>query len=221
MGEPDELLDSMPGSVRLAIDFGTELQLEIDGVSPRLQSKVVGMEQDRFLIVKTPSASEIGGISVKLFPGNRVIARYVFSGSVYGFETSIIESVTSPFSLLFLNFPRVINERNIRSNRRIHTALPARIEAGDNSKDGTITDISITGCQFEARIGKPESAAFDKVDAEVQLALQLPGMAGELQIAGVLRNVRKDGGSLKLGMSFADLDESAQLQIDSYVKLSD
>jgi hypothetical protein len=53
------------------------------------------------------------------------------------------------------------------------------------------------------------------------LTLQLPGVAGDVQIRGKLRSLRKDDRKLEAGISFGELEEQVQLAIDSYVKLSD
>jgi hypothetical protein len=217
----DDYLNELDVGRRLVVDFGTELQLEIGGVDPRLRSEFVGMERGRFIVVKTPTLSELGGISVKLFGGNRVVVRYVYSGSVFGFETSIMEAVSSPFRLLFLAYPKVVNERNLRSNRRVNTTLPARLGSGENAAEGTITDISITGCQFETRTDKLPESVDAKVDAEVEVTLQLPGVAEEFNIKGQIRNVRKEARHIEIGIAFGELEESVQLAMDGYLKLSD
>ena len=219
-GNAGDYLDELAVGARLAVEIGTEMQLEIDGVSSRIRSQLIGMEPNEYMIVKTPTLSQFGGISVKLYSGNRVVVRYVFGGSVYGFETSIIESISSPYRLLFLKTPKVVSERNIRANRRMNTTLPGRVIAGDSVIEGTITDISIEGCRFEARRNKDAAAPLEELGTAIDIALQLPGVSGELSLKGIIRNVRKDGDSLELGLAFSGLDENAQLSIDSYVKLS-
>ena len=69
-----DFLDSLETRPHVEGEFGTEIQLEIDGVASRLQTQLIGIDTDRILIVKTPTMSQIGGINVKLFAGNRVIA---------------------------------------------------------------------------------------------------------------------------------------------------
>lgn len=217
----DDILEDGDEDRHFDVDFGTELQLEIGGVDPRLRSIFVGMERGRFIVVRTPTMSELGGIEVKLFGGNRVVVRFVYSGTVFGFETSIIEAVSSPFRLLYLAYPKVVNERNIRSNRRVNTTLPAKLGSGENTCDGTVTDISITGCQFETRTGRIPDSLGARVGSDIDITLQLPGVAGEFQITGQIKNIRKEGKNTELGVAFGDLEENVQLAIDEYVKLSD
>lgn len=217
----DDYLSTFDAGPRIEGEFGTEMQLEIDGVASRLRTQLIGIDTDRILIVKTPTMSQIGGINVKLFGGNRVIVRYVYRGSVYGFETAIVEAITSPMRLLFLAYPKVVTERNIRSNPRVNTVLPARMKVGDENIEGTVTDISISGCQFEIRRDKLPEAARLEIETEVDLSLQLPGASEDFRIRGKIKSLRKDERKFEAGMSFGDLDENVQLAIDSYVKLSD
>jgi len=216
-----DFLDSIETRPHVEGEFGTEIQLEIDGVASRLQTQLIGIDTDRILIVKTPTMSQIGGINVKLFAGNRVIVRYVFEGVVYGFETAIVEAITSPLRLLFLAYPKLVTARTIRSNPRVNTSLPARLKAGETGADGTITDISISGCQLEIRRQHLPEAGRLAVDADVELTLQLPGVAGDFQIRGKLRSLRTGERKLEAGISFGALEEQVQLAIDAYVKLAD
>lgn len=217
----NDLLGPFENGPRIEGEFGTELQLEIDGVASRLRTQLIGIDADRILIVKTPTMSQIGGINVKLFAGNRVIVRYVFEGSVFGFETAIVEAITSPMRLLFLAYPKVVTARNIRSNPRVNTSLPAKLKAGEAGADATVTDISISGCQLEIRREGLPPAVKLAVDADVEITLQLPGVAGDLQIRGKLRSLRTGERKLEAGISFSELEEQVQLAIDAYVKLAD
>ena len=216
-----DFLDSLETRPHVEGEFGTEIQLEIDGVASRLQTQLIGIDTDRILIVKTPTMSQIGGINVKLFAGNRVIVRYVFEGVVYGFETAIVEAISSPLRLLFLAYPKLVTARTIRSNPRINTSLPARLKAGETGADGTVTDISISGCQLEMRRDHLPATAKLDVDTDVELTLQLPGVGGDFQIRGKLRSVRSGERKLEAGISFGELEEQVQLAIDAYVKLAD
>ena len=216
-----DFLDSLETRPHVEGEFGTEIQLEIDGVASRLQTQLIGIDTDRILIVKTPTMSQIGGINVKLFAGNRVIVRYVFEGVVYGFETAIVEAISSPLRLLFLAYPKLVTARSIRSNPRVNTSLPAKLKAGETGADGTVTDISISGCQLEIRRDHLPATAKLDVDADVELMLQLPGVGGDFQICGKLRSLRTGERKLEAGISFGALEEQVQLAIDAYVKLAD
>ena len=219
----DAYLDDLDVGGRIAIDFGTELQLEIDGVAGRVRSELVGMDHGKYLVVKTPTVAQLGGIGGKLYAGNRVVVRYVYGGSVYGFETSVIDAIAQPVRVVFLTCPKVVNERNIRSNRRIETLLPARIDVDAQSLEGTVTDISTSGCHFriKAQKGATPFGGKNEVDKDIELSVQLPGVSGELYLRGKLKNVRREEGTVEAGIAFVDLDEETHSRIAAYIELTD
>ena len=212
----DDFLDGLNLERSVSADFGTEMQIELDGVSSRLKTQFVGMEEGKYLIVKTPGAGPLGGIAVKLFAGNRVVVRYVHRGSVFGFETTIIDSLNSPACLLFLAYPKVVTERGIRSNPRVHTSLPARIGSGEAVNTGTITDISISGCQLEARISSGSMSVNPETD--ISFAVKLPGISGDLELKGTIRSAEKGEKSVRLGIQFSELAEDVQSAISEYIE---
>lgn len=206
--------------VEISASIGTEVRLEIEGLKARLSSKLVGIGSREYLIVTTPGLGQTEGVASTLVPGNRVVVRYADRGSVYEFETSIIDTIETPFQLIFLKAPTVVVDREIRSNPRIDTTLPARIE-NDPEITGIVTDISISGCHFEVRSTQTLPDALSEIGAPVVLHLRLPGVVGEIGAKGTLRNARNRDGRFALGVAFAEMEERHQLAIDEYVNLSD
>jgi hypothetical protein len=215
----DSHADRSPVGAAISAGIGTQFRLQIDGIEPRLSSTLVGIGSGEYLIVTTPGLTDAESTG-KLSPGNRVVVRYLDRGSVFGFETSIIEAISTPFPLIFLKAPTLVVDREIRSNRRVDTALPARIES-DPEITGVVTDVSISGCQFEVRSQAPLPDGLYKVGAEIIVHFKLPGIAREIGAKGTLRHAQTKGGKVALGVAFAEMEESDQLAIDEYVKLSD
>jgi hypothetical protein len=147
--------------------------------------------------------------------------RYVFEGVVYGFETAIVEAISSPLRLLFLAYPKLVTARTIRSNPRVnhlaacaaqsrrhrrrrhghryqHLGVPARDPARQLAR----------GRKARRRLGRRSHAA-------------TTGVGGDFQIRGKLRSLRTASARLEAGISFGELEEQVQLAIDAYVKLAD
>ena len=134
---------------RIFIELGTEFQIEIEGITFRLKSTLVGMELGQYLIIKTPSfPSEVGNIKQKLFPGIEIVVRYLHKGTVFGFRTQLIEAFFTPRRLLFLEYPKVIEHYDLRSNRRVECIIPAKIILKEKETEGTILDINEKGCRI-------------------------------------------------------------------------
>jgi len=73
---------------RVAVELGTKIKLEFEGVEIPLQSSMIGLEHDNYIILKTPEPFQ--RIEHKIFPGSELIVRYLSSGTVYAFQTRII-----------------------------------------------------------------------------------------------------------------------------------
>src|SRR5690242_12603869 len=86
---------------RVLIEIGTEVLMEINGVTGRLPSVFVGMEANRYMIFKVPKAQV--NLANKLIKGGGIVVRYRYQGRIYGFQSVILGTVSEPFGLLFLN----------------------------------------------------------------------------------------------------------------------
>ena len=78
-----ENVDHLDIGKRILLEPGTQLQIEIEGVTSRFKSTLVGMEPDEYLIVKTPKAALSGSIKNRLFRGNQIVIRYLHKGTVF------------------------------------------------------------------------------------------------------------------------------------------
>ena len=98
------------------IDIGTMVYLEIEGVNFSVTSVFIGMLRDEFMIVTLPKRYK--SVQNKLFTGNKIIVKYLFDGSVFAFQTSVIETITNPIKALALEYPKVIQKRELRIVKR-------------------------------------------------------------------------------------------------------
>ena len=134
-----EGLDYFNFGKRIALEVGVDIHLKLDGVGFPIQSTVVGMEADEYLIIKSPKA--FVAIKHKCVPGSEMIVRYLYKGTVYGFQTKLIEYITSPTKLFFLDYPRIIEHHDLRQEKRFpchlrpasSCATPVRLRASSRT----------------------------------------------------------------------------------------
>ncbi|OPZ60944.1 MAG: hypothetical protein BWY87_00157 [Deltaproteobacteria bacterium ADurb.Bin510] len=70
-----------------------------------------------------------------------MIVRYLYNGTVYGFQTKLIEYITSPTKLFFLDYPRIIEHHDLRQEKRFpchlrpasSCATPVRLRASSRT----------------------------------------------------------------------------------------
>nr|NJM03420.1 flagellar brake protein [Desulfobacula sp.] len=126
MEELEGLLE-LNKSEGIYIDIGTQVYLEIEGVNFSVTSVFIGMLKDEFMIVTLPKRYKT--VQNKLYPGNKIVIKYLFDGSVFAFQTSVIETITNPIKALAIEYPKVVQQRELRIAKRNFVVIPGRVEA--------------------------------------------------------------------------------------------
>ncbi|MBN2706954.1 MAG: flagellar brake protein [Deltaproteobacteria bacterium] len=203
------------------MDFNTALQLQIEGYPGRLKSYLVGKEEGNYLLIKIPllKAPE------KLFrQGKELIIRYVYQGSAFGFRTQVILPLFDSFNVVFVGFPKRIEDFNLRVHKRFECSLPARLEVITKHQNRQmrfktmVNDISKGGCRLTISLKELEwSKDPIKIKAEVSLFLSLPGVDGELFLQAAVRSLSQDEDAMALGLQFIGLEGKDRVQLDRFL----
>lgn len=193
---------------RISIEFGTQLQVEIDGVSFNFKSTLIGIEPNRYLIINAPVTLPYGSIKQKFFRGNKIIVRYLYKGTVFGFQSELIEDIYRPLRLLFVKYPEMIEEHNLRSQERIDCFFPVKIKSKSEERDGVILDISNGGCccVSEKTVNDEELLPI-QIDEEVALKFQFPQIEGEQVVLGKVKSIKRDKKQITLGIMFHEIKD--------------
>ena len=205
---------------RILIELGSQVQIEIEGVGFRFKSTLVGMESDEYLIMKTPmvpSNAPFTSIQHKLFPGTQVVVRYLYKGTVFGFQSKLIEAISTPVRLLFVEYPKIVENYDLRSQERTDCFLPAKIEIRKKEEHGAILDISEKGCRCLIRALEGKKLPSTQVDEQITLTCQFPGIQGEQVVSGKVKNISKDKREMILGIEFHEIAARFKTIIDQYL----
>ncbi len=179
------------------IDIGTDVYLEIQGVTFSVTSVFIGLLKDEFMLITLPKKYK--SVQSKLYPGNKMVVKYLYEGSVFAFQSSVIEMITTPIRALALEYPKVVQKRELRRNRRRQVVIPGRVEAKKMSFPVMVSDISKVGCQFVFQ----HNITFREGDA-LRLYCNFPGCSGEVGSLAFVRNIRRESGTLSIGAKFKD-----------------
>jgi c-di-GMP-binding flagellar brake protein YcgR len=201
--------------VRVSIELGTQLFLQLEGIEVRLKSSLVGMEPGDYLIVQMP---HMAGINTRLGSGNQLIVRYIRSGTVYGFQCNVIGYIMKPFRLLFLSYPKIISSHNLRKQHRVECFIPVVIWSKENEYAGAIMDISSGGCLLTCQAHAEKNLPLIEVGDRIKLSFQLPGQTGTLMTTGQARNIIQESDKTSLGLEFDPSDSETLKQIEDYVE---
>jgi len=203
------VLDLMPGKI-------VDLQISSPTVV-RLKLALVGYDLGKYLILKYPSGN-LTEYSDVLTVGNVAIIRYIVEGKkgeCIAFASTIRAVSAIGDKLIFLDYPKRIENRQLRSSQRSSTHIPAKIEmlTSDDSKTGAsltgvIIDISTKGCQFAFKT--------DKRDMQVKksaIAVSIRSTISDqpIELTAIVRNSHYDHGHINVGIQFSE-KETAKIE---------
>jgi hypothetical protein len=204
MEELEGLL-ALDKSEGIYIDIGTQVYLEIEGVNFSVTSIFIGMLKDEFMIVTLPKRYK--SVKNKLLPSDTLVVKYLYDGSVYAFQTKVIETITRPIKALAIGYPKVVQQRELRIAKRNNVVVPGRVEAKKKSFSMVVFDISKKGCRFKYRDNIRHMASFREGDL-LRLYCQFPGVAEEMGTLAVVKNIKRSQGQFTIGTEFQDVTKA-------------
>jgi len=182
------------------LEIGTRLHISPEHSAATGKSTFIGMKPDAYLIVSTPRSSD--AILENTDPGKPVVVKYLFNGIIFAFKSVILQAGPEPFDLLFLQYPQKIELRYIRSLKRIKCFLPVRATCRHEEAIGSILDINIRGCGcLLQKLNTKDSPAWG-INEHVLLQCRFPGIEGEVEISGHLKNLRVTNEGTVIGVAF-------------------
>jgi len=203
--EEIEGLFELDKSEGIYIDIGTQVYIEIEGVNFSVTSIFIGMLKDEFMIVTFPKRYK--SVKNKLFPNNKMVVKYLYDGSVYAFQTSVIESITNPIRALAIEYPKVVQQRELRIVKRNNVIIPSRIEAKKTEFTAVVFDISKKGCRFKYNDDKSNLNSLREGDL-LRVYCRFPGVSEEIGAMACVRNVTREQGQLSIGAEFQNITKA-------------
>ena len=195
----------------LSIGLGSEVLFQLEGSKERLKAVLVGMEPQKFIILNIPSAP---ALKEMISIGSDMIIRYVFTGNVFAFKATVIGVISEPFPLTFISYPKSIEILNLRSEKRVECNIPATVYVNHKRTEGVIVDISFNGVRIACEILENMSI---EIDNEVFVEFPLPGLKGEHNFFGKIKNIAKEKKKASLGIQFINLDPTLKNRLRSYI----
>lgn len=138
---------------------GCAMKLEFTGGGlPRIPAKLVGYENQKYLIVRLDDPSYWSRYAEFLKPDNKLIARLLVEnhyGECIAFRSMVRWQGHHPLDFLYLSFPESIQKVELRAHKRVPTCIQAilsdtlKILQGGRQLTGHISDVSLGGCKFE------------------------------------------------------------------------
>ncbi len=124
MEKPDESLLYNKGDNSPQFAVGLPVFFELSQKTKRLraQAYMVGWVRPKVLITTVPQDSRL----IVIPKGTEMIVRYLFEGRVYGFVSRIVHKQIDPLPLWMVEYPEVVEVKNLRRSPRIAVMLQVR-----------------------------------------------------------------------------------------------
>ena len=204
------------------MNIGIIFRLQIKGAKRRLSSELIGIEDGKYLIVKMPPLHTMENASTLFIKENEIAVKYMYKGTIFGFQSRIIDLIHKPYKLAFIKYPEKIESFDVRGNKRVECFLPANIKIAEHIIEGCITDISRAGCLFTIETPEHEgSKDLLELNNEISVGFHLPGIEDELSVDAKQRNIKKDTVSTSIGIEFVKMDSSVQTKLFDFLSIAE
>ena len=202
------------------MEVGFTLKIQFKDADTRLTSELVGKSDGKYLIIKMPPIHVMGDTYELIYKGNEVIIRYLQNGTIFGFKSRIKDFILSPEKLIFLEYPKKIENHELRTNKRIDCFLPANIGTKDclGIIRGSIIDISKEGCSFSVEALKTQAKInLLDINSTIVVNFQIPGVENELTTEAIVKNIKKDKDKINVGFWFINMDNEVQAKFFDFL----
>lgn len=201
--EPFDIFELLPGKI-LDIQINHPVQV-------RLKVPLIGYELGKYIILKFPAIANVANYNDVLVEGNVVVVRYLLEGDqgcCFAFRSTIKYISQKPERLLYLSYPKKIENRQLRLHQRIITHLPAAISLNEPDQsnvkiNGIIGDLSLKGCGFTFKA----SSDSVKVNEREIFVCVSHHSSGEMRIPAKVCNSRNERGKVNVGIKFVEGDK--------------
>jgi hypothetical protein len=196
----------LPPSLSGLLRVGQPLQLTLVHENDKNQcgSTLLGWKDGAWLICEWPFQL---GQAVSCEIGTRCVVKYFAEGKLVGYHTEVRDRQSVPIPLLYLGFPKQVEEIPLRRHVRVPASEPLFLIQPDQAQTNgmpqpitgaLLTDLSVSGCRV---ILRDNSGSFVP-GVTLRLEFELIGLGHVTNLLGIVKNVSVDGPRTTLGIEF-------------------
>ncbi|MAD53373.1 MAG: glycosyltransferase [Idiomarinaceae bacterium] len=205
------------------LTVGHTFEIEFESASrPRIKLPLVGCEHGRYLIVRSPNPKTHGSYADVMYDGCPIIVRTVVEGDkgeIIAFKSNILAIINYPVRLMFLAYPESIENRNLRATQRFPTRVPITLSSQHHDQlaaNGVMVDVSMSGCRLLFNVSDKQTALKEQA---INLHLHYSQGNSEPILRGDVKNQRKTGQELAVGVAFTDDEAFVKQQLKRYLMI--
>lgn len=191
-----------------AIPIGEAAQIQVE--NKKYSTVIRGIVPPRWVLLDMPKKD---GRLISLPRGKAVLIRYIHQGIMFGFRAIVNHEYLAPSQILVVDFPKAVEERNLRRSERIKTFIPIRIAFEDETEPegGAMMDLSREGALLFF-----EGDFLPEVGETVWISLKLPGGAAVERLGCLVRNSREPRNLRLVGVEFETENRKSLEAIQSF-----
>ena len=204
----NEMVVSVPPAASfLSVGLPLKLSLTQDRQKMMYGSTLLGWKDHAWLICEWPLQL---GHDQPIGRGTSCTVSYLHEGRLVGYRSEIRDLLNAPVQLLFLAYPKTVEEMHMRKHVRVPSHEPIvlmRTDQGHSSKStlptsdyfgGLLKDLSEGGCS----VVLATRPAWLRPGSTVRLEFELPGLGHITNLTGIVKNSDVHHGSEMIGIEF-------------------
>jgi hypothetical protein len=166
-----------------------------------------------FLIVRLPW---IPGLRNRLLPESVMTVRFVASGELYGFQSTVITHTAKPGLILFLTYPDVVEKIPLREHKRVQCAMPVYFQSRRGACQAIIADLSRGGCRLALDVSGQAELRQTTVGDEIVLRGAFTADGKQQSVICHVRTVDMTPNKMTLGISFTEGEQVFWDSLDAF-----
>ncbi len=191
----------------LAVGLPLQLVIGSDQDKVNCGSTLLGWKAQAWLICEWPFHF---GQAVPCETGTPCLVRAMVAGKLVAYQSEVRMTQMSPLPLLYLAFPKRIEEIHLRKEVRVASNEPlllvqgvqgdVRLALANGSAPigGLLQDISLSGCRVVVQRQRTDVT----LGATIYLEFELIGIGHITHLAGSIKNIAERDGALSIGIEF-------------------
>ncbi len=204
----NEVVEATPAPAAfLSVGLAVKLSLTLDGQKVMYGSTLLGWKDHAWLVCEWPLPLSH---DQRVERGTPCTVSYLHDGKLFGYRTEIRDLITSPVPLLFVAYPKTVEEMHLRKHLRASTNEPILLMQADGTTPSTsalptssyfgglLKDLSGGGCSV-SMVRRP---VWLRSGATVRLEFELPGLGHITNLTSVVKKVEVGHDSETIGMEF-------------------
>jgi len=191
----------------LSVGLAIKLSLTLDEQKVMYGSTLLGWKDHAWLVCEWPLPLSH---DQRVESGTPCTVSYLHDGKLVGYRSEIRDLITSPVRLLFLAYPKTVEEMHLRKHLRASASEPIIVMQADTTNPsmpvlpasnyfgGLLKDLSEGGCS----VTLARRPSWLRSGSTVRLEFELPGLGHITNLTGVVKNVDVRHGSETIGLEF-------------------